>query len=101
MSAIGPSNGPVQANNDQIAPEASVLSLAALGWLLQDSDRADRFLSLTGLDPDSLRAAVGERATQVAVLEFLSNHEPDLVRAAEALAVTPEELIAALSELKA
>ncbi len=28
-------------------------------------------------------------------LEFLANHEPDLIRAAEALAVTPEELVAA------
>jgi len=101
MSAIGPSDDTVQARDSEAAPEASVLSLAALGWLLQDADRADRFLSLTGLDPDSLRAAVGERATQVAVLEFLSNHEPDLVRAAEALAVTPEELIAALNQLKA
>lgn len=95
MSAIPPSH--------DARPEvehASVLSLAALGWLLEDSDRADRFLSLTGLDPDTLRAAIGEMQTQVAVLEFLSHHEPDLVSAAEALAVTPEELIAAMHELK-
>ena len=77
-----------------------MLSLAALGWLLEDDDRAQRFLSLTGLDPDSLRAAVSERSTQAAVLEFLANHEPDLIRAGEALAVTPEELIAAMKELK-
>jgi hypothetical protein len=76
------------------------LSLAALGWVLEDEDRAERFLSLTGLDPDGLRAALGERSTQVAVLEFLAGHEPDLLRAAEALAVTPEELIAAMEQLK-
>lgn len=95
MSAIPPSH-----DARPEAAEASVLSLAALGWLLQDADRADRFLSLTGLDPDTLRAAIGETHTQVAVLEFLANHEPDLISAAEALAITPEELIAAMHELK-
>lgn len=34
-------------------------------------------------------------------LEFLANHEPDLIRAAEALAVTPEELVAAKDALLA
>ena len=34
-----------------------------------------------------------------APLEFLANHEPDLIRAAEALAVTPEELVAAKDAL--
>ncbi len=92
MTAIG--------SSDEARPEASVLSLAALGWLLEDGERAERFLSLTGLDPDTLRAAVGTAATQVAILEFLANHEPDLLRAAEALAVAPEEFIAAMEELK-
>ncbi|MEO9462067.1 MAG: DUF3572 domain-containing protein [Marinomonas sp.] len=95
MSAIGSSD-----RRDQVGAEASVLSLAALGWLLEDDDRAQRFMSLTGLDPDTLRAAVGTKAIQAAVLEFLANHEPDLLRAAEALATAPEELIAAMEELK-
>ena len=33
------------------------------------------------------------------MLDFLSNYEPDLIRAAEALAVTPEELVAARKDL--
>lgn len=72
-----------------------------LGWVLQDGDRAERFLSLTGLDPDSLRAGLDDPSILAAVLEFLANHEPDLLRAAEALAVTPEELVAAHKELLA
>ena len=79
--------------------EPSTLALAALGWVLQDGDRADRFLSLTGLDPDSLRTSLSERGVQASVLEFLANHEPDLIRCAEAMAVTPEELVAAHREL--
>lgn len=80
-------------------PDAASLALAALGWVLEDEDRAARFLALTGLDPDSLRAGLGERGVQASVLEFLGNHEPDLIKCAEALAVTPEELAAAGEEL--
>ena len=79
---------------------SDLLALAALGWILEDADRAERFLSLTGLSPDSLRDALEEPATLAAVLEFLANHEADLIRAAEALAVTPEELIEAMKELR-
>ena len=76
-----------------------MLALAALGWALEDDDRAQRFLSLTGLDPDTLRAGLGDPAVLGAVMEFLANHEPDLLRCAEALAVTPEELAGAAREL--
>jgi hypothetical protein len=75
--------------------------LNALGWLLAEDSRADRFLSLTGLTPDDLRASLGEPATLVAVLDFLCAHEPDLLGAADALAVTPETLVAARGKLGA
>lgn len=67
--------------------------------MLEDGDRAERYLSLTGLDPDILRAGLDDPAVLASPLEFLTNHEPDLIRAAEALAVTPEELVAAHEEL--
>ncbi|MEM7667144.1 MAG: DUF3572 domain-containing protein [Pseudomonadota bacterium] len=82
-----------------IPPSAQTLALAALGWILEDGDRAERYLSLTGLDPDTLRAGLGNPAVLLSALDFLANHEPDLIRAAEAMAVTPEELIAARQEL--
>lgn len=84
---------------DQGPPSAETLALAALGWVLEDADRAERYLALTGMDPDTLRAGLGQRHVQASALEFLANHEPDLIRAAEAMAVTPEELIAAQQEL--
>ena len=56
--------------------------------------RAQRFLAITGLDADGLRAAVRELATLVAVLDFLCAHEPDLIAAAEALGLRPAELAA-------
>lgn len=67
----------------------------ALDWVLIDQDRAERFLSLTGLTPDDLRASIGEPATLCAVLDYLCSHEPDLLAAADSLAVTPETLVAA------
>ncbi len=84
---------------DRGLPSAETLALAALGWVLEDEDRAQRYLALTGLDPDTLREGLGKRTVQASALEFLANHEPDLIRAAEAMAVTPEELIAAQQEL--
>ena len=69
-------------------------ALKALAWILADTVRANRFLAVTGLDPDGLRAVVGERATHLAVLDFLCAHEPDLIGAADALGLTPAELAA-------
>ena len=67
--------------------------------MLADDDRAERFLSLTGLGPDDLRSRLTEPAVLGAVLEFLANHESDLVAAAEALDIRPEALVAAQEKL--
>jgi len=76
------------------------LALAALGWVLEGEERAARYLDLTGLDPDTLRAGLGDPMILASALEFLINHEPDLIRAAEALAVTPSVLVAAKDALE-
>ncbi|MDE8650790.1 DUF3572 domain-containing protein [Novosphingobium album (ex Liu et al. 2023)] len=85
------------------APDSSgdpqALALNALGWVLGDGDRAARFLALTGLTPDALRASLGEPATLGAVLDFLCAHEPDLMAAAQALGVEPRALALARERL--
>jgi hypothetical protein len=78
-----------------------MLALAALGWVLESEERAARYLDITGLDPETLRAGLGDPIILASALEFLTNYEPDLIRAAEALAVTPEELVAAKDLLQA
>lgn len=75
------------------------LALGALGWVLGDSDRAERLLALTGLDADALRGGLGDPAVLGAVLEFLASYEPDLVAAADALGVEPAELMTARERL--
>jgi hypothetical protein len=79
--------------------DPQALALNALVWVLADEDRAERLLSLTGLTPDALREGLGDRAVQSAVLEFLCSYEPDLVAAAEALEVQPQDLADAARRL--
>lgn len=81
------------------AHDPQVLALGALGWVLGDEDRAARLLALTGMDADALRAGLGDTGVLGAVLDFLAQHEPDLIGAAQALNVNPAELMAARERL--
>jgi hypothetical protein len=86
---------------DRKTPEIdpAALALAALGWILDEDARAQRFLALTGLTPDSLRQGLAECAVQAAVLDFLTAHEPDLIAASAALGVEPAQLSMASERL--
>jgi hypothetical protein len=80
--------------------DAEALALAALAATLTDERRARRFLDLTGLDADELRARAGERSLLAALLGFLEAHEPDLVEVAQTIGIKPEMLINARWELE-
>ena len=80
--------------------DAETLALAALAATLTDERRARRFLDLTGLDADELRARAGERSLLSAALAFLEAHEPDLVAVAQVIGIGPERLIEARRELE-
>jgi hypothetical protein len=80
--------------------QAATLALSALGWTLGEPGRAERLLSLTGLTPDDLRTRLSDPAVLAAVLGFLEAHEPDLTACAEALEVTPGELVEARRALE-
>lgn len=80
--------------------DPDTLALLALAWTLGDERRADRLLALTGLDAEALRAGIGNPAVLGAVLDFLADHEPDLIACADAIDTTPEALIAAKDLLR-
>ena len=80
--------------------DADAVALRALGWTLSEDMRASRLLALTGLTPETLRARVNEPALLAATLRFLESHEPDLLACAEALGLTPLELVDARRELE-
>ncbi|NYT41275.1 DUF3572 domain-containing protein [Sphingomonas sp. R-74633] len=79
---------------------AEALALQALVWTLGDESRARRLLELTGLDPSDLRARAGDAVVLAATLSFLESYEPDLVACAEALDISPEQLVAARAILE-
>ena len=81
--------------------DAETVALSALAAMLSDERRARRFLDLSGIDTEALRQRVGEPARLAAAIRFLEAHEPDLVAVAEAIAVTPGELVAAREALEA
>lgn len=58
-----------------------------------------RFLDLTGLTPEQLRARIQSPELQMSVLDFLCAHEPDLLAAAEALGLEPAAIAAARERL--
>lgn len=77
------------------APDPATLGLAALAATLGDERRAQRFLDLTGIGTDELRARAGDPRLLAALIAFLEAHEPDLVAVAKEIGVAPVQLIAA------
>jgi hypothetical protein len=81
--------------NDPVA-----LAFAALAATLGDQRRAQRFLDLTGIGTEELRARAGDPALLAALLRFLEAHEPDLLAVAEALGCEPQDLVEARAQLE-
>lgn len=85
---------------DSNGEPADALALHALVWTLSEPERASRLVSLTGLDPDDLRARITEPAVLAASLMFLEQYEPDLIACAGDIDTTPEALVRARHELE-
>jgi len=81
--------------NDPLA-----LALAALAATLGDARRAQRFIDLTGIDTNELRARAGDPALLAALIRFLEAHEPDLLAVAEEVGVGPDLLVEARRKLE-
>ncbi|MEM1378573.1 MAG: DUF3572 domain-containing protein, partial [Pseudomonadota bacterium] len=56
------------------------IAIAALSWIAADGEQISRFMALTGVEPDQIRAAAQEPGFLAGVLEFLLAHEPTLMR---------------------
>ncbi len=75
--------------------ETVALALHVVAWAVSDQTRAERILSLTGLDPATLRENLTQPATLRAMLDFVLDHEPDLIACTEAIEVAPAQIAAA------
>ena len=70
-------------------PEAETIALRALFFLLDEPDRADRFVALTGFTPDEIRSRVQDPVLLGCVLDHLLADEATLVAFAESEAIDP------------
>ena len=80
--------------------DTTAVALRALAATLGNQRLAERFLSLSGIEPPELRQRASHPQVLAALLRFLEAHEPDLVAIAEELGVKPAELVAARRELE-
>lgn len=71
---------------------AEALAIAALSYLAAEPERLDRFLSLTGIGMDELRAAAQEPHFLAGVLEHISSDEQLLIEFANHAEVKPTEI---------
>jgi hypothetical protein len=71
------------------------LGVAGLGFLAGDSERLTRFLGLSGLGPDNLRAAAAAPGFLAAVLDYLLSDEPLLLAFAAEQGIGPERVASA------
>jgi hypothetical protein len=55
--------------------EAEAMALSALAFLAGDGGRLSRFLALTGMGPEALRAGAGRAETLAAVLDHVLQDE--------------------------
>jgi hypothetical protein len=80
--------------------DPSELALRALAATLADQRLADRFLSLSGIEPPELRQRAADADVLAALLRFLEAHEPDLLVVAAEIGVKPDSLVAARRALE-
>lgn len=75
--------------------DSKVIAADAFGCLAADPDRLGRFLALTGLAPDTIRAAARAPGFLPAILSYVAADEALLVALAAEMGVPPERLLRA------
>jgi hypothetical protein len=71
---------------------ATELAIVALTFLAAESERIERFLALTGLGPQSLRAAAHEPGFLLGVLDHVASDEALLLAFAEENGIDPQDV---------
>jgi len=81
-------------NNLHSAQDAEVIALKALGFLASEPERLRRFMDLSGLSLDAIRAGAGkgDAGFLAGVLDHLLGDQTLLLLFAEAEGVTPDHI---------
>jgi len=72
-----------------------MIGVAGLSYLASDPERIGRFLAITGLGPENVRAAARDSSFLPALLDYLLANEKDLVAFAEEMNLDPARVRAA------
>jgi hypothetical protein len=83
------------AGNRLSRDDAAEVAIAALAFIAEDPEVLGRFLTATGLGPETLRAAAGEAGFPAAVLEHLMGDESLLLAFCERERLRPTLIAAA------
>ncbi|BBF92605.1 hypothetical protein BLTE_12900 [Blastochloris tepida] len=78
---------------DRAAAEG--IAATALGVVAGDPQRLGLFMALSGLGPETLRAAAAEPAFLLAVLDFVIGDDDLVMAVARAAEIAPERVVAA------
>src|SRR5262249_45046212 len=83
------------ASHEDAQAAAEHLAIAALGFIAGEPERLGRFLAMSGIGPDSIRAAAREPQFLLGVLDHLAADEPLLLAFAAGNAIRPRAVIQA------
>ena len=71
---------------------ASALAIAALSFIAEDPERLGRFLAMSGIGPDSLRAAAREPGFLLGVLDYVTGDEALLLALSDSAGFDPVDI---------
>jgi hypothetical protein len=75
--------------------EAETIAVGGLAFLAERPEALERFLSLAGIGPATLRSAAADPGFLAGVIAHFLSHEALLVEYAESAGIPPERLAAA------
>jgi hypothetical protein len=75
------------------------MAISALGFLAADTERLERFLSISLLGPSNLQAAAADPGFYASILDYLIGDEPLLLAFAADAGLKPDEVVRALQSL--
>jgi hypothetical protein len=78
---------------------AEMLAIQALAFIAEEPEQLNRFLGMSGIDADDIRAAAREPAFLAGVLEHMLADESLLIAFAESAGIEPREIARARSAL--
>jgi hypothetical protein len=75
--------------------EAEAVALSALSYITTHEEALGRFLSMSGLEPGTIRHAAASPGFLAAILDYVASDEPLLLALAKELDARPERIMEA------